>query len=159
MPEGILMTVPYFPPGSSPYVFSPTTEACSLRRRCFQLLFSSSGPQVPRMRWAGQWNSRTGRPRHQPHSSWGRTWRRVRRRAAKRSGLCKRSSSRTGMSGLQIRNRRQSLKGWGWCWPLTIGWGTDCGWGHQRSCYDPVFDNEDKDHLSINSLIHTDKRT
>lgn len=98
----------------------------------FKLLLSSSEPPAPRTRSAWRWSSRTGLPRPQPRSGWGHTWRRERRRAARRSGPCRRSPSGTGRSNLQVWSLRPSLKGWGWCRLLTTGWGTDCGQERQE---------------------------
>lgn len=110
-------------------VFSPALyrghSGCTVGE--FQPLLSSSELQVPRMRSAWQWSSRTGPLQHQPRSGWGRTWRMAWRRAVRRSGLCRRSPSGTGKSNLQVWTLRSSLMGWGWCQLLTTGWGTDCG--------------------------------
>lgn len=109
-------------PGLWVSVFSPAAVNQSLRP------FSSSERQAPRTRRAGQWSSRTGPRRHRPRSDLGRTWRRARRRAATRSGRCRRSPSGTGRSDRLGWSQRRSLKGWGWSPLLTINWGTDCGW-------------------------------
>lgn len=97
-------------PRRSVYVFSPMSSSHRAAELNLQLL-SSSEPQAPRTRSAWRWSSQTGLPRLRPHSGWGHTWRKARRRAARRSGLCRRNLSETGRSNLQVWSRRPSLKG------------------------------------------------
>lgn len=105
-------------PRTSPCVFSPApkpsepSEVTTAERREVHLRpLSSSEPQASRTQSAWQWSSRTGPPRPRPRPGWGRTWRKARRQAVRRSDPCRRSPSGTGRSDLRVWSPRLSLKG------------------------------------------------
>lgn len=125
------------PQGLLCVVFSPAPKPSGPFRGCFwsecwAVRLSSSEPQASRTRSAWRWSSQTGPHPPRPRPGRGRTWRRARRRAARRSGPCRRSPSGTGRSGPRGWSPRPSLKEWGWCWLPTTGWGTDCGGQRRR---------------------------